>query len=79
MSIAEVEAALKAGEERGYFLSEAEVVDDLVAIAAPLPLKGRTLAVTVAGPMSRCHDKVEEIGQLVRDAAARCAEEFNAR
>ena len=78
-SIAEVEAAVKAGEERGFFLSEAEVVDDLIAIAAPLPLKGRTLAVTVAGPMSRCRDKVDEIGGLVRDAAARCAEEFNAR
>ena len=79
MSIAEVEATVAAGEARGYFLSEGEFVDDLVSIAAPLPLTGRVLAVVVAAPMSRYRDRVDEIGPRLRDLAANCVEQFNAR
>lgn len=79
MSVAEVEAAVKAGEERGYFMNLAEVVEDLIAIAAPLPLKGRTLAVVMAGPMSRCYERHQEFGEFIRDAAARCAREYNSQ
>lgn len=76
-SIADVEAALKMGESRGYYLSVGEFVEDLIAIAAPLPLKGRTLAIVVAGPMSRCYEKADTIGQFMRDSAAKCVAELN--
>ena len=76
-SIADVEAALKMGESRGYYLSVGEFVDDLMAIAAPLPLKGRTLAIVVAGPMSRCYEKADSIGQFMRDSAVKCVAKLN--
>lgn len=77
MSIAEVEEARQRGAAKGYYLSIGEVVDDLIAIAAPLPVNGRMFAVTVAGPMSRCDARKDEIGALVRDAAMQCTLELN--
>jgi DNA-binding IclR family transcriptional regulator len=77
-AVEEIEAAILAGAEKGYHLSVAEVVDDLIAIAAPLRLNDRVLALLVAGPMSRCAERAESIGALLRDTAVRCSSEVGA-
>jgi DNA-binding IclR family transcriptional regulator len=74
-----IEAAVLAGVQRGYHVSAAEVVEDLIAIAAPLRLKDRPLALLMAGPMSRCLPRADAIGELLREVADRCAAEVNGR
>ncbi len=66
----EVEAAIKAGIARGYHLSEGEVTEDVAGIGVPLAVKGRILSIVVAGPMSRCMPKVDELGRILREAVA---------
>jgi IclR family acetate operon transcriptional repressor len=70
--IDEIEAAVRVGAARGFHISAGEVVEDLVAIAAPLPANGRTLALLLAAPLFRCSDRIEELGALLVDAATRC-------
>jgi DNA-binding IclR family transcriptional regulator len=76
--VEDIEAAVLAGAARGYHVSAAEVVDDLIAIAAPLHVNDRVLALLVAGPMSRCAARADSIGELLRAAAARCSAQVGA-
>jgi len=62
---AEVEEVVTAGAARGFHISAAEVEEDLVAVATALPSNGRTLALVVAGPMFRCHERIDEFGRLL--------------
>jgi len=67
--IAEVEARLKKGVARGYHSSTAEFSADLVGVAVSLQHEGRRLSLVTAGPISRCQEKVDEFGKLVRSRA----------
>jgi DNA-binding IclR family transcriptional regulator len=78
MSIAEIEAALRLGMSRGYHVSDEEVIEDVVTVAAPMPLNGRTLALLVAGPVYRCRPKTDAFGELIRDSADKLCRELNA-
>jgi len=68
-NVAEVEARLKKGAARGYHSSAAEYSADLVGVAVSLHYDGRRLSLVTAGPISRCQDKVDEFGKLVRRRA----------
>jgi len=70
-NVAEVEARLKKGVLRGFHSSTAEYSADLVGVAISLQHDGRRLSLVTAGPISRCHDKVEDFGKLVRSCAGR--------
>lgn len=69
-SAAEVEAALRTAAACGYHVSIGEVMDEVMAIAVPLPVNGRALALVVSGPIFRCLDKTEAFGLILRDKAA---------
>ncbi len=65
----EVEARLKQGVARGFHSSTAEYSADLVGVAVSLRHEGRRLSLVTAGPISRCEDKVEDFGKIVRSRA----------
>lgn len=79
MTAEDVEAAVREGIERGYFVSKSEVVDDLVAAAVPLPLGERLLAITVAGPSSRCEARIDGLGRLLEREAALAIKQYESR
>jgi len=63
MSIEAVEREIEASQKRGWFQSLHEYDADLAAVAVPINIDGRRLAVTVAGPIFR-------LGTQLSDAAA---------
>jgi hypothetical protein len=75
-SPAEIEAIVETGVARGFHVSVPEVEQDLIAVAAVLPARGRRLALFVAGPLFRCHALADEFGRSLCSAAAECKEEL---
>jgi IclR family acetate operon transcriptional repressor len=71
MSVADVESEVRRSIERGWCEGNAEYTPDLGGVALPLPLPDRHLAVLVAGPMFRVHDRSAELAALMRKAIER--------
>jgi len=71
MSIKAVEREIDASLERGWFQSLHEYDADLAAVALPVNVDGRRLAVTVAGPIFRlgtqCDDAAAILRQVIED------------
>jgi IclR family acetate operon transcriptional repressor len=69
MSIEAVEREIDASLERGWFQSLHEYDEDLAAVALPVNVDGRRLAVTVAGPVFRlgaqCSDAAATLRRLI--------------
>jgi len=65
MSPEDVEAEITASLERGWFLSLHEYNADLVALAMPIQVDERRLAVVVAGPVYRLEHRCEEVAQCL--------------
>ncbi|WP_157215643.1 IclR family transcriptional regulator [Flavisphingomonas formosensis] len=65
-----VEAEIAAAAARGYHRSIAEYSPDLLGVALPVPLGGRLLSLTIAGPVSRCFGRMEALARLLADGLA---------
>lgn len=74
VTAAAVEAAVAEGQARGWHQSDHEYLPDLAGVALPLPLPHRRLSIVVAGPVSRCLRRREEIARTLQALRARCLE-----
>ncbi|QIE55045.1 IclR family transcriptional regulator [Pikeienuella piscinae] len=70
MTRAEVLKGLEEGKARGWFASASNYSADLGGVAAPVAMAGRIFAVTVAGPLFRVGDRMEETAKYLIDALA---------
>lgn len=67
---AEVMKDLEQGKARGWFASSSNYSADLGGVSAPVEMAGRAFAVTVAGPIFRIGDRMEETASRMLDALA---------
>ncbi len=65
-SVAAVEDEIAVSRARGWFQSLHEYDADLAAVAVPLSLDGRRLAIAVAGPVSRLGERCAEVAAVIR-------------
>lgn len=70
MSAEAVEDEIAESARRGYFQSASCYSVDLGGVSLPLTVDGRTLAITVAGPLYRIEGRWAEIAGLLRTALA---------
>jgi DNA-binding IclR family transcriptional regulator len=70
MSIEAVEDSIRRSLHRGWFTSSSAFSQDLGGTSIPLVIGGRILAITVAGPVSRIQDKVDDFGRILHEATA---------
>ena len=68
LNAAEVENRITEGVERGWFVSASNFSPDLGGISMALPVFGRHLAFTVAGPMFRFEGNALRIAEAMRVA-----------
>lgn len=61
---------LEEGKARGWFASASNYSADLGGVAAPVEMAGRIFAITVAGPLFRVGDRMEETAGSILDALA---------
>lgn len=71
MSVEEVEERITISLRRGSFQSASAFSRDLGGISVPLVLGGRIFALTVAGPLFRIQDRMEETAVEIHRAVAR--------
>jgi len=71
LSPAAVEAEIAASLDRGWFQSLTEFTPDVVGVAIPLPVGDRRLALVVAGPAARLHEKIPATAVIMRDMVGR--------
>src|SRR3546814_3610062 len=55
-----VEANIQASLERGWFANLGESMDDVGAIAWPVRVSGNAYAISIAGPLYRIEDNIED-------------------
>src|SRR3546814_8148318 len=55
-----VEANIQASLERGWFANLGESLDDVGAIAWPVRVSGNAYAISIAGPLYRIEDNIED-------------------
>lgn len=68
---AEVMRDLEEGRARGWFASASNYSADLGGVATPVAMAGRAFAITVAGPLFRVGDRMEETaGFMIASLAA---------
>ena len=70
MSIEAVEDSIRESLHRGWFKSASAYHPDLCGISIPLPINGRILALTVAGPLFRVKDRMEEMARHLHEVVA---------
>lgn len=68
LSAAEVEKRIEEGLSRGWFVSASNFSPDLGGVSMALPVHGRHLAVTVAGPLFRFEGHASRIAEAMRAA-----------
>ncbi len=68
MSVEEVEDSIRTSLERGWFRSASAFSRDLGGVSLPLALGGRVFAITVAGPLFRVEQRMEEIANVMHKA-----------
>lgn len=71
MSVREVEDIIIASLKRGSFRSASSYSKDLGGVSVPLVLGGRIFSVTVAGPLFRVEQRMDEIAIEIHRAIAR--------
>lgn len=65
LSAEEVFTRLREGKARGWFQSASNYSRDLGGVSMPLPLGGRALAITAAGPLFRVSEKYNKIADVM--------------
>lgn len=65
MSPEEVKSRIETGQQRGWYQSASNYSQDLGGISMALPINGRILAVTIAGPLFRIEGKEQEITKIM--------------
>lgn len=71
MSVEAVEDAVRASLLRGYFQSASAYSRGLGGVAVPLVLGDRVFAVTIAGPLFRVENRVDEFANLLHRVTAK--------
>lgn len=71
MTAGEVEAIIQQSLGRGWFMSASAYSQDLGGVSIPLPLNGRMLSATVAGPLFRMGSLMEETAVQMQAAVKR--------
>lgn len=71
MSVAEVEDSISAALRRGWFRSASAYSRDLGGVSVPLNLGGRIFSATVAGPLFRVEQRMNDTAAEVHRAVAR--------
>src|SRR3546814_11724486 len=71
-----VEANIQASLERGWFANLGESMDDVGAIAWPVRVSGNAYAISIAGPLYRIEDNIEEKEKKLRAACRFIDESF---
>src|SRR3546814_6545151 len=61
-----VEANIQASLERGWFANLGESMDDVGAIAWPVRVSGNAYAISIAGPLYRIEDNIEDKAKKLR-------------
>lgn len=72
MSVEEVEQSIDESLQRGWFRSASSFSRDLGGVSVPLVLGGRNFSVTVAGPLFRIENRMDETAVEIHRAVARC-------
>ena len=67
VSMASVEADIRQGAERGWYVNLGSYAPDLAGIAVPFPFRNRRNAVVLGAPLSRVEGRVDELGAVLRD------------
>src|SRR3546814_13665594 len=62
------EANIQASLERGWFANLGESMDDVGAIAWPVRVSGNAYAISIAGPLYRIEDNIEDKAKKLRAA-----------
>jgi DNA-binding IclR family transcriptional regulator len=63
-----VEANIQASLERGWFANLGESMDDVGAIAWPVTVSGNAYAISIAGPLYRIEDNIDDKAKKLRAA-----------
>ncbi|MEW5423557.1 IclR family transcriptional regulator [Amorphus sp. 3PC139-8] len=71
MSIDAVEQSIRRSLARGWFESASAFSHDLGGVSVPLVLDGRVFSLTVAGPLFRVRERMEEIAGALQSAVKR--------
>lgn len=71
MSIEAVEDSIRTSLARGWFRSASSFSPDLGGVSVPIRLGGRIFSATVAGPLFRISDRMEENAHKIHQAIAR--------
>lgn len=70
----ELEADLRRGARRGWFLNQEESVEGATTLSAHFPWSGATYVVTVAAPTARIRPRLEDVAARVRATCAALAD-----
>lgn len=63
-----VEDDIKSHRAKGWFLNHADYVAGLGGVSVPFPFRNRRNAIALGAPLTRVVDRMEELGELLRDA-----------
>ncbi|MGE3600720.1 MAG: IclR family transcriptional regulator [Dehalococcoidia bacterium] len=67
----QLEAHIAEGLKRGWFQVLKTFTPNIAGVSIPFNLRGRNLAITIAGPVFRIENRVESLGRQLRDAFER--------
>ena len=71
MSADAIEEQLRRAKIRGWHQSDSEFIADLAGVALPVPHANRRLSIVVAGPVSRCLARRDEIAGAIKRVMGR--------
>lgn len=63
-----VESDIREHQPIGWFLNHAHYAPGLAGIAVPFPFRNRRNAIVLGAPLARVADRMDELGELLRDA-----------
>lgn len=70
-SAEDVEDQLRRAESRGWHQSDSEFIADLAGVSLPVPHANRRLSLVVAGPVSRCLARRDDLARSMRQVMDR--------
>ncbi|NGM86053.1 IclR family transcriptional regulator [Parapusillimonas sp. SGNA-6] len=71
-----IEDDIRRSLERGWFANMGESMPDVGAVAWPLKLSGNAYAISIAGPLYRIEQHIEEYATLLRAACSSMSQEM---
>ncbi len=72
----QLRSELRAGCQKGLYITRGENVSEVMAIAAPVRIAGETYGVAVAGPIMRMQAKQEQVEEALLAVCARLGGDF---